>query len=47
MLEFKLRNDAGLTVDDDNLVMVFSPIKAQVVGDFIPVFHRRFLGPPP
>src|SRR5438445_234263 len=46
MLELKFGNDAGLAIDNDNLVMVFCPIKAQVVSNFIPVFHRRFLPPP-
>src|ERR1051325_4448468 len=47
MLELKFGHDAGLAIDNDNLVMVFGPIKAQVVSNLVPVFHRRSFVPPP
>src|ERR1041385_8731957 len=47
MLELKFGHDAGLAIDNDNLVMIFGPIKAQVVSNLIPVFHRRSFVPPP
>src|SRR5580765_4990738 len=40
MLELEVRNDLGLLIDDDHRMMVARPIKAGVMSDLFPFFHK-------
>src|SRR5580693_3028368 len=43
VVELEIGNDLALSVDNDHQMVISRPIKASVMGDLFPFFHRLFL----